>query len=418
MHDPSARRVHTPPGPVARFVARVAIRGALTLHWFLVRAAGALIPRRRPAPQARVLLTGTFHSDAWIGAHLGPLAASPFCTEVVMVASTPVPAIPKVVAVHPPRWLSRTVGDVGARLGTFLWLALRDRPDIVGGFHLLINGLVAQLAARLSGARSLYFCVGGPTEFAGGGYAGENAYFARLGTPDARVERMLLRAVLEFDEIVTMGTGAARYFRERRAGLRVHVIGGAIDPRDFHASDEPPAFDIVFVGRLVPIKRVDRLIGAIGIAARTLPDLRAVIVGDGPLRESLETLARERGVYDRITFAGRRSDVAAWLRRSRVFILTSASEGVALSLMEATMCALPAIVPDVGDLRDLVEDGVNGFVIAQPSEEAFAGAMVQLLGDPARYQRFRAATRLRSASYMPQQIAALWRVPLTGDRTV
>jgi glycosyltransferase involved in cell wall biosynthesis len=408
--------VHAPPGPLARAVARVAIRTLLAVHWMLVRAAGAIVGRRTPGSQARVLLTGTFHSDAWIAAHLGPLAASPFCAEVVMVATSPVPAIPKVRAVHPPRWLSRLGGSVGARLGTCVWLALRLRPDVVGGFHLLINGLVAQLAARLSGARSLYFCVGGPTEFAGGGYAGETAYFARLGTADAHVEQQLLRAALDFDDIVTMGTGAAGYFRARGARGRVHTIGGAIDPREFHPADGAPEFDVVFVGRLVPIKRVDRLIGALALAAESLPGLRAVIVGDGPLRGDLEALARDRGVGGNVTFAGRRSDVAAWLRRSRVFILTSASEGVALSLMEALMCELPAIVPDVGDLRDLVDDGANGFVVADPSERAFADAIVKILSDPERYRRFRVAARARSASYMPQQITALWRGPLGAVR--
>jgi glycosyltransferase involved in cell wall biosynthesis len=407
--------VHAPPGPLARFTARVAIRGLLALHWALVRIAGRLV-RRRPAPQrARVLLTGTFHSDAWIAAHLGPLAASPFCAEVIMVATSAVPAIPKVTAVHPPRWLSRSAGKVGARLATFVWLAVRLRPDTVGGFHLLINGLVAQLAARVSGARSLYFCVGGPTEFAGGGYAGENAYFARLGTADDRVERMLLRAALGFDDIVTMGTGAAKYFRDREPGTRVHTIGGAIDPRQFYPSEDPPEYDVVFVGRLVPIKRVDRLIGAIALAAETLTGLRAVIVGDGPLRGELEALAEARGIRGNITFAGRRDDVAAWLRKSRVFVLTSASEGVALSLMEAMMCRLPAVVPDVGDLRDVVDDGINGFVVGTPSERAFADAIVKVLENPERYRRFRDAALARSSSYTPQQVATLWRLPLVGS---
>ena len=417
MHDPSATGVRAPAGPLARIVARVAIRTLLAVHWALVRAAGQLVRRRPPPQRARVLLTGTFHSSAWIAAHLGPLAASPFCAEVIMVATTPVPAIPKVTAVHPPRWLSRIAGNVGARLATFIWLALRLRPDTVGGFHLLINGLVAQLAARLSGARALYFCVGGPTEFAGGGYAGENAYFARLGTPDARVERMLLRAALAFDDIVTMGTGAAQYFRDREPAARIHTIGGAIDPHEFHRADAPAEFDVVFVGRLVPIKRVDRLIGALALAAETLTGLRAVIVGDGPLRGELEALAEARGIRSSVTFAGRRDDVAAWLRRSRVFVLTSASEGVALSLMEAMMCGLPAVVPDVGDLRDVVDDGINGFVVSTPSERAFADAIVKVLHDPERYRRFRDAALAQSTSYTPQQIAALWRLPLVGSAT-
>ena len=61
-----------------------------------------------------------------------------------------------------------------------------DRPDVIGGFHLLVNGLLACLLARLSGARSLYFCVGGPAEVLDGGLLSENRIFGRLQHPDPR----------------------------------------------------------------------------------------------------------------------------------------------------------------------------------------------------------------------------------------
>ena len=68
------------------------------------------------------------------------------------------------------------VGGTPARLLTFAWLALRERPHVLGGFHLLLNGLVTQLLARLCGARSLYFCGGGPTEVLDGGVNGSSIY--------------------------------------------------------------------------------------------------------------------------------------------------------------------------------------------------------------------------------------------------
>jgi glycosyltransferase involved in cell wall biosynthesis len=392
---------------VKRAVARLIIRPLLALH---IAGVAMLRRVRRPRPEQPgpidILLTGTFHSDAWIAAHLGPLSASPHCARVRMVATDRVPAMPNVIAIYPPQWLVRVAGRVGARLATFVWVALRTRPDVVGGFHLLINGLVAGLAAAAAGARSLYFCVGGPTELAGGGFAGENRYFAALGTADPVVERQLLRAAVAFDEIVTMGTRAASFFRERGAA-RVHVIGGAIDAR-FQPSSSPPEFDLIFVGRLVPIKRVDRLIRAIAIAARTRPGVRAVIVGDGPLHAELKALAVALGIADRITFAGRQDDVAAWLRRSRLFTLTSASEGVALSLMEATMCGLPSVVPAVGDLEDVVCDGANGIVLRKMTDESLAAAFVRLLQDTGLYARFREETIARSARLTPSAVTALW----------
>ena len=410
MHNPSQRGVRRPPGPAGRWIARHVIRALLGLHWAATRVlrAGRRPRVVDPSHRAHVLLTGTFHSDAWIGAHLAPLAASPYCAGVVMVAAAPVPSIPNVTAVYPPAWLTRVAGSVGARLATFAWTAIRTRPDVVGGFHLLVNGLVAQLAAAAAGSRSLYFCVGGPTEFAGGGYAGENAYFARLGGSDQIVEAQLLRAALHFDDIVTMGTGAASFFKQRRPSVRVHVIGGAIDPSRFHPGQGDPDFDVIFVGRIVPIKRVDRLIGALALAATDLPSIRAVIVGEGPLRADMERLAGRLGIIDRVTFAGRQDDVGAWLRRARVFMLTSASEGVALSLMEATMCGLPAIVPAVGDLGDIVRTGNNGILVPDATEARLARAVVDLLNGQDEYWHFRQAAIAKSVSYRPEQVTALW----------
>ena len=138
-----------------------------------------------------MLLTGTFHSDNWIRAHLGPLSASSSVGRITMVATTPLPQLDKVVAIYPPRWLRRVAGEIPARLLTFGAVALRTRPDVVGGFHLLVNGLVAAMVARMTGARSWYFCVGGLTELQDGGVWGENRYFARLVKPHRAVEREL-----------------------------------------------------------------------------------------------------------------------------------------------------------------------------------------------------------------------------------
>ena len=136
--------------------------------------------------------------------------------------------------------------------------------------------------------------------------------------------------------------------------------------------------------------------------------MRAAIVGDGPLREPLERLARELGIADRITFAGQQRDVPQWLRQSRVFVLTSESEGLALSLMEAMTCGVPAVVADVGDLRDLVTNGVNGYLVAERDPRHFAQRLAALLEDPDRYAACSDAARLAAERYEVHETVRLW----------
>lgn len=417
----SAASRHAKPRSLSRFAAVVQIRAFLGCYIALLRLGRWLgrSPRPIPAQGADILITGTFHSDNWVRSHLKPLAASTQCRRLRIVATNPVPAVAKVEAIYPPRWLRRTIGDVPARLLVFIAVAVRTRPDVVGAFHMLINGLVTALLGRWIGARSMYFCVGGPVEVLDGGVHGENRYFCRLQTPDALVERWLLEATAACDLIITMGTRAKTFFRERGITSACHVVAGGIDASTFgsarRSTSEAPEFDAVLVARLVPIKAIEIFIGAIAELAATRPNVKAAIVGDGPLRESLERLARERGVADRITFAGQQRDVQQWLRRSRIFVLTSHSEGLALSLMEAMTCGLPGVVSHVGDLSDLVTHGVNGFLVREREPRAFASRIGELLDDPLRYATFAEAARLAAAKYESAETTRLWDSVLRGD---
>jgi glycosyltransferase involved in cell wall biosynthesis len=397
-------------GGLAWWIARAQIRAAMACYIGLLRLGRVLGRRRRPVPPggAEILMTGTFHSDNWVRSHIQPLAASSECARLRIVATNPVPNVPKVEAIYPPDWLRRSVGAVPSRLLTFIWVAVRTRPHVVGSFHLLINGLVTALIGRWIGARSMYFCVGGPVELLDGGVWGENKYFARLKTPDALVERWLLEAVAASDVVITMGTRAVRFFQQRGIETTYHVVAGGIDAATFSPALAPPEFDTILVARLVPIKTIDLYIRTIAALARTRPGTRALIVGDGPLRQELEALVRSLGITANVTFAGQQTNVEDWLRRSRIFVLTSESEGLALSMMEAMTCGLPAVVSRVGDLGDLVDDGRTGYLVGERTADAFAEKLLLLLGNGERYKEFSAASKAAAARYERGETTRLW----------
>ena len=385
------------------------LRTAMAIHAWLLAVATRLGPAPRdPGPEgADILLTGTFHSANWIQAHIAPLAASARCRSIVIVGSADVSGVAGVQVVPVPRWL-RVIGATPARLMTFWILALRRRPDVVGGFHLLVNGLAAVLVGRSCGARAWYFCVGGPNEALDGGVHAENAYFERLPGPDPVIERRLLDAVRACDLVITMGSSAAAFFTSRGV-RRCEVIAGGIDAARF----QPPAtssrdFDLMVVARLVPIKRLDRFVEVVRTLSASRPAFRAAMVGDGPLRDELEALVKTHHLESHVTFAGRQTDVSAWLRRARVFMLTSESEGLALAIMEAMTCGLPVVAPRVGDLGDLVEDGVNGFLVAEGEVSLLAAAAASLIDDAALLERFGAAAQKTADRYHLPATIAKW----------
>jgi glycosyltransferase involved in cell wall biosynthesis len=362
-----------------------------------------------------VLLTGAFQSSSWMEHHLTPMAASTACRSITIVTAGDVPPLPKVTAVRPPAWLSAIAGETAARLAMFAALGLRRRPHVVGGFHLLFNGLLAGLVAPLAGSRSMYFCVGGPAEMLDGGLLAENRLFNRLRAPDPAIERLLVRAATAFDVVVTMGSRAATFLTDRGATGTVHVIPGGLDDTRYRPSTAPPETDVMFVGRLEPIKRPELLLDALAVVATRNPNLRATLVGDGQLRSALERKARDLGIDRLVTFAGRCADVHDRLPRARVFVLTSRSEGVALSLMEALACGVPAVAPRVGDLEDVLVDGVNGFLIDDHTAEAFAARISSLLEDEALRSRLGVAARTMAGGYELRAVAHRWDAALRGE---
>jgi glycosyltransferase involved in cell wall biosynthesis len=375
-----------------------------------VTIAGWIGKRRRPIGDegCEIMLTGRFDSDNWILAHLGPLSASKKCSRLWMVSTNPVPTMPKVIPIYPPKWLMKLLGATPARLLTFAWAAMRKRPHVVGGFHLTFNGIAAGIVGRLAGARSMYFCVGGPPEVHDGGVHADEHAFARMETVDAVVEKRLLKIISRFDTVITMGTRAVSFFRNKGVDTDIHVVSGGIDPTRFKPAEETTVYDLILTGRLAPIKRIDVFLRAVKRIVSEIPAIRAVIVGDGDLYAELRALSRDLGVDRNVAFVGHQDDVENWLRTSKVFLLTSDSEGLSLSMMEAMMSGLPAVVSDVGDLGDLVEHGVNGYLVPRRSPELFADRVVELLTDARKLEGFSQAARRSALRYETQTTIQRW----------
>jgi L-malate glycosyltransferase len=375
-----------------------------------VKIAGLIGRKRRPIGDGgcRIMLTGRFDSNNWILAHLVPLVSSKECARLWMVSTNPVPAIHKVEAIYPPKWLIKSIGATPARLLTYLWAAMQKRPDIIGGFHIMPNGIASAIIGRLAGARSWYFCVGGPVEIQDGGIHNIEGRFLKMETPDSVVENRYMELLSQFDKIITMGSRAVTYFRSKGVDTNFHIVSGGIDSERFQPVIDQPSYDCIMTGRLVEIKRIDVFLQAVKIAVSEIPVIRVVIIGDGPLRDELQQLACELGIERNVNFAGFQNDIENWLRKSKIFVLTSDSEGLSLSMMEAMMCGLPAIVSDVGDLADLVENGVNGYLVPRRSPQMLAKYLVELLSDSQKLKTFSAEAYKSALKYRMQNTIQQW----------
>ena len=139
---------------------------------------------------------------------------------------------------------------------------------------------------------------------------------------------------------------------------------------------------LIFVGRLAAVKGLRVLIEAFAQARQTRPDLHLTLVGDGDDRAMLERLAAPLG--DAVHFAGYLSQeaVAAALAEADAFVLPSFAEGLPVVLMEALAARCPVIATQVAGVSELVEDGVNGFIVPPGDSETLADRIGRLADDP------------------------------------
>ena len=202
---------------------------------------------------------------------------------------------------------------------------------------------------------------------------------------------------------------ARTYAAPRR---RIRVIYNGIDVERFHPDGARAASGpIVTIGRLVNQKNHDLFLRAAAAVSREVPEARFMIVGDGPLRVALERQAGQLGIQERVVFTGERGDTETILRTASLFWLTSRWEGMPNVVLEAMASGVPVVATDVGGTRELVTDGVDGFVVPPNDVDAFVRHTHRLLRDATAGRDFSVATRARAETFStPRMVDAMTRL--------
>lgn len=208
------------------------------------------------------------------------------------------------------------------------------------------------------------------------------------------------------DAVIAPSTDIEKTLRERGVDVPIRVIPTGVELERFRGGDRdwlrgklsiPSNHKIlVFVSRLAKEKNVAFLLNAFAKLSDRLGDTHVVIVGDGDERATLEQQARQLNLEERIHFAGTLSgvDLISAYRGSDVFIFASTSETQGMVVLEAMAAGLPVVAVDAPGVRDVVRDGVNGFLLPENDLDGFAAACEELLSNRALSSQFREAALL------------------------
>lgn len=201
----------------------------------------------------------------------------------------------------------------------------------------------------------------------------------------------IVHVLRESDAIVTVSEGLRRACIELGAEEdRVHTIYQGIDPGRFSPGDQQPARRriglpdhlpwFVWVGRMAEVKRVDVLIDAAQRLHRRGFRFRLHLLGDGPLRKSLQSLSHNLGLDTVVHFHGAvgQDQLGDWYRAASATVLSSRSEGLPNVLRESLACGTPFVATDVGSIREAADPAWS--ILVPPGDaEAFATAMERIL---------------------------------------
>src|SRR3954470_19253247 len=188
--------------------------------------------------------------------------------------------------------------------------------------------------------------------------------------------------------IVTTGELLKKELVERNGypAERIESVPTGIDPRRFRPGDRTEArrplglpLDATLVGIVATLRSWKGHLFLIDAVAELRGTVTLVIVGDGPMRQVLETRVRERQLTERVRFAGNQADVAPWLQALDVFALPSyANEGVPQALVQAMLVGLPCVTTPVGSISELAIDGQTALVVPPRDVPALRAALARL----------------------------------------
>ncbi|NLZ06745.1 MAG: glycosyltransferase family 4 protein [Phycisphaerae bacterium] len=363
---------------IRKIASYVLLVSAYVFTW-LVAVVGHAIPRRRWKPNGRIAVTGTIFNPNWYLSHITPLTRSGV-KEVILVIDEPLQPMAGVRFVCPPKWLARLISRAGAKALWLLCVGIRYRPDLFMGYNLVAGGCTALVAGAILGRPACYQMTGGQLVLSTFSYDA----FEKAGRFEQRIagviERLAVSVIKKFGLVVVRGNKGKAFLTGYGVNTDIAIITGSTKS-DLQPPQADRHIDLIFLGRLVPVKQVDQFIEIVHRVSHTVPEIKAAIVGDGPLMPDLKAEVERLKLMKNVEFLGKRADAESLLGQARLFVLTSKSEGLSIAMLEAMRMGTVPVVADIGELGDFVTDSVNGWLITPNCIDEYVVRVTRVLQD-------------------------------------
>jgi glycosyltransferase involved in cell wall biosynthesis len=273
------------------------------------------------------------------------------------------------------------ISDLKA-LGQTVRLIRQIRPDLVH-CHTTKAGLIGRLAAGVARVPAVFtahtWCFSEGTSLA----------WRALGRPAETVGALFSKRIIAVSE-ANRTAAIAKKIAPAGKFITVHNGGADTTHRAKPGSGNPPR--IMMVARFAAQKNQTLLVETVAKLKRPVV---LTFIGDGPLRQQAEQAAAACPAHVKVEFLGQRQDIPELLAQADLFVLSTNWEGFPISILEAMRAGLPVISTDVNGVREAVEDGETGLLVAPRDGAGLLAALEKLVFDPALLERMGRRGRAR-----------------------
>jgi len=297
---------------------------------------------------------------------------------------------------------------VPIKLFQLIRISIMEKPSLIHGFLLFPHGYLALIAGKITGRKVGVSLIAGPVEtyILGGSPIRKYSYCTVL--PEFNILTHFIFFLLnKFDVITVTGNFTKKFLIEKGIDpKKIYILPHIVDDR-FRPLNLRKKYDVIFVGRLAPVKHVEILIEVIALVKKDLPTIRVAIVGDGEEYNRLKELVSSLDLTNHIDFVGFQKDTWKWYNISKLSILTSEREGFPYSVIESLKCEVPVIVSNCGDVNDIVKDNFNGRIISDYNDtKQYAESIVKLLNNPNQIEIY---SKNCLQSFSSESIESVWQ---------
>lgn len=291
--------------------------------------------------------------------------------------------------------INRIIFDI-YNLCYFSYLLLRNKIDVVIGIYLYPYGLYASILALLFKKPFILILPGSDL--------------------DVLVKSKKYYSLFKYADFIGLrGSNSINIMLKNNFDSKqLFVLNNVFEMQDYPLiKNIKKEFDIVVFSIIRKGKRIHLALDVVLRLKKYFPQIKCLILGDGVEKESVIKYANDLGLNDNLTFKGYHNNISYDLNRSKIFLMTTESEGLPMSMIEAMSCSLPVVVSDVNDICDVVKNEYNGYLVDPNKIDDYVSSCNNLLSNEKKLSLFSKNARtsienLFLSSYSENAVKDTW----------